>query len=436
MKAKNIWTQFSSLPLIYLLLWSAIFATSLVLNFYFESPINQILSYGAHDLPSNAGDIDVSSANFGVHFFGDFMLPFEWSLYTNPWIEYQATVVSYPPVPIYLLKLLHPFSYMTGLLIYLSTLIALSFGCLMYLLRGLEVYTRTVFTIFCGLLSGPFLVALDRGNNVAFLLPLMAGFIIAFTKKKKKWTIALLAIMVSIKVYPIFFIILLLKFRWFKESIQTLLAVLFLNFALVLATPGPIDATIKSIWNGIAGFSSQPLLGMGYQNTSLIGSLENLFFNQNIMIDGTILFSIQLMCACVLLVSIFLADKRNVWLIVLLCGLLMYVFAPILYAYFWVWLVPVLALAIRDEVIAEEDKHFHESSTIILVKKLIILANLMVLLPWIFELPFGSTIPQIGLRSSLIVLVVFASFLTTTVGVLVIALYSSKGNKPLSVAPK
>jgi hypothetical protein len=82
--------------------------------------------------------------------------------------------------------------------------VALSALCLMvpalWAGRGKALWERTLIASLAGFLTFPFLATVDRGNNIAFAVPVILVFAIAL--QRRKWAVAVAAIVIGSQIKP------------------------------------------------------------------------------------------------------------------------------------------------------------------------------------------------------------------------------------------
>ena len=158
--------------ILFQILFALNFLAGLVYQFYLQVPINDLVSYKAYDLPGY--QILVPDLKpFGVHFFGDFLLTYNWTYLPNPW---QSPVnVNYPPLAIEFVRLFRPFNYTFAVSLYISLLFVFLVIPFAYLAIKFRQSKFVLLFLSVGLLNQPLLSTLDRGNVIG-ILPILLFF--------------------------------------------------------------------------------------------------------------------------------------------------------------------------------------------------------------------------------------------------------------------
>lgn len=136
----------------------------------------------------------------GFHCFGDFGELFNLASMSNPWngVTAQST---YPAATILLYKpfvwLADVFGYRVSLFAFLSTLFISCCVPMAYVFRRSNQAQWPTLFLLVGPLSIPFLMAYDRGQSVAWLVPIVIWFLRA-AREGNMWGVVLAAVMASV----------------------------------------------------------------------------------------------------------------------------------------------------------------------------------------------------------------------------------------------
>ena len=133
------------------------------------------------------------------------------------------------------------------------SLIVLSY--IIYKMVGKNEYEK-IFLVISTLLFAPIIFTIERGNIIIFSLIFMLIFIYWYdneNKVKKEIALISLAISIVLKIYPIFFVIILLKQKKYKEMLRLLIygIVLFFGPFLFFGGINTIGVFIKNIITGV-----------------------------------------------------------------------------------------------------------------------------------------------------------------------------------------
>jgi len=145
---------------------------------------------------------------------------------------------------------------------------------------------RITYLLILCVLSYPVLFVLERGNIEMVLFVVMAGFLYLYYVKQSVWCVALLAIAISLKMYPAVFLVLMLADRRYKWALSTVVcaAVITLGSIALLAAvlPGSLldyihisTSALRQInYVYVSGFWGLPY---GHSLWGLVVSLAGLF---------------------------------------------------------------------------------------------------------------------------------------------------------------
>jgi len=369
-------------------------------HFYYEQPFLDNLSYKPNDGP---GPVEIDSA-VGIHHFGDYLLPHYWTRSGNPWLDNPT--VTYPPLAIEVFRLFSVFPYKVGLILYQLTMTVCMVFPIFHSLRKLGT-SHLVFGVgILGLLSGPVVNALDRGN-IFGLLPIMYYFA-AISIIRRSWLKAsmFIAIAASIKYVPIALSILLLaqrKYVWF------LFTCLLTGGGLVVMSalyPGPLKSTLTGIYKGAVPFiSSSPSEFLCY-NTSYVASLAQIsnllgfdeLTNFVLLHSSMLAISVSGIVAMLVVVS-----KLPTWIKVVLTMSLTTLLPTKIFSYSFVWVIAAVGIVLfsssynlknmqRDNLNYGEQRNFK-------FQKVSLGLLVPILVPWPIAIPATS---DLGCRTSII----------------------------------
>lgn len=227
---------------------------SIVNILYFQGSPNSIVSYSQFDRPDIPEVSFLGTAPFGVHYFGDFLQPYDWARQDNPWSS-QVSGANYPPFAIDIFALLALLPYQTSLITYLTLMALVSMWSIWLLTARLGFQSRLLVAIGFGLFSTPILSALDRGNLSGFLLPLFALFIWSNKNDKTLLTVMAFSLLVAIKVWPVALIVLFIFSKKIYHMLFGLLGVMLYSLFSLWIRSGDLLLGITSFINSNVGFA-------------------------------------------------------------------------------------------------------------------------------------------------------------------------------------
>ncbi|HWY80298.1 MAG TPA: glycosyltransferase 87 family protein [Candidatus Sulfotelmatobacter sp.] len=294
-------------------------------------------------------------------FFMDFYLPLS-ELFNGPYAHGSI----YPPLPALFYKLMLRFvpynivthgafairSSQAGEMVFLFYILVtlLAFFVLIMEVKGgsrLEKYVFSFVTVF----SAPFLFQFERAN-IIFVVLLFLIIYVFFKDSKKSiiQEIALISLSVAsaIKLYPIVFLLLLIKEKRFSETIRVVVytAILFFLPFFALGGLSQLPVLIKNITttsNGIFAWGVGSSVSM-QSITRIIGSLFGNFGATPILIGNIISIIILLLG---ILVAFFMRSK---WKTVALLTLTMILVPSISFEYTLIFmLIPLIMFLDREE---------------------------------------------------------------------------------------
>jgi len=223
------------LPLAVILWW--------VFGSYYNINIFASISYFSDDGWCNSQVI-------GNHCFGDYFYLIRLFSRDNPWDGFIGTNplpgLGYFPIGFtnFLGNLFHNEN--LGFWIFqFSLFLSLSIPAI-WASRGMDLERRALIFLIIGPASMPALVALDRGNPVGFLAPVLLWFIVSVERSNKAQVVLAIVIASALKPHFIALIIILISLKWWKETIAGLLSFLTLQVLGFLLWPSDFPQSIIS----------------------------------------------------------------------------------------------------------------------------------------------------------------------------------------------
>jgi len=319
-------------------------AYSLIRHFYYGLDWIGIFSFKSADPPGQV-QIVPEMQSFGLHYFGDYLLPHHWASLDNPWTSVEPN--NYPPLAIIFFQILASFQYKTGLLLFEFMLFATTACVLWMSLRGRAKATKLNTILVFGLFSGPMIITMDRGNIVGFLA--LLTYVFAVFVIQKRWYLAALiaAIAVGIKLYPlVIFGIFVIYGKW-KQLIIGIGSSLILVLGLFALYPGTFGKTLSGFWRGFSMFRNVDPNAVYCGNNSLTGGL--LIFSEKFgdKSFSNLIAANALICGLgfsLLLFALMVKFRSQVWLVLVLSLSMLTATPAIVYGYSMVWVISALAI--------------------------------------------------------------------------------------------
>jgi hypothetical protein len=170
------------------------------LGSYKNLDIYNLLSFYSAEPP---GNIVVSEKEtIGVHTFGDYLLPHKWAITPNPWNNSVIPANTYPPVSILIFKMFTFFSYKIGLVLFLTSMVIFIVSPIVFEIWKSKKIENTLWLLPLALSIG-MITTIDRGNVIGFLVLLYYFFLKFQDTKYENLACMSLALMISIKIFPI-----------------------------------------------------------------------------------------------------------------------------------------------------------------------------------------------------------------------------------------
>ena len=330
-----------------ILMWITIAHLLISLNYFEKSHINNFFWLN-HDFPGIEKVKIVQG--FGIHYFGDFLHSL--TVTANP----AGTVSYWPYLPLsnLILKPLVNLNYLTAYVLFLVFFLPFIFSTLWYLFKSVKFSYFILFSLVYYLTNVGFIYLIDRGNLQIAVSGFIGGAIVAFLNGKMKTFGILIALAAAIKLWPILFLIVLIKrneIKAFVISISTFLVFTVVPlFFIDLGGSRPIRYLNSQIdyiinFNEVYG----PLWHAGAKNSSISALLRffELYFENNTLVDFLIsnFLILQIIIFSIILYFYFRARIKNIFLELLLisCTLLLIPGAQYGYSFSLVaMLVPLL----------------------------------------------------------------------------------------------
>jgi hypothetical protein len=243
-----------------------------------------------------------------------------------------------------------------------------------------------MFTVFFLLLSRPVMLCLDRGNIQGIVVALNLSTLYFFYSKNYRLAKIFLVISISLKFYPIFFILLFIKKRLWKDVFQVLLSstVLFVVPLLLISRSNFFDS-ILGILKGAAiqsGFSSSGFSPSGWAIRAL-EILQILHFtngNNSTVHNLQTIITISIVVAGSILYFKLNLNETQQWIYILAFTSFV---TPVAWGYNLIWLPFVI-----QRMLTSEDWHVPSARKILNTYQKylpLLLSLLLIPYPWIYR---------------------------------------------------
>ena len=320
---------------------------------FFATCIYFVITSSVPGFPS----FDLSFLNFG-----DFFDVLNFIIGRNPYDSNASLIANYPP---FAYMILYPFAKLAGAngvtnllhstrgILSLSLFYCISLSCLSVLTRklfkGQERNKRVLFTLFI-MFSFPVIYLVIRANFLLITVIFVLFFINYYKSENKilkELAILALALAVATKLYPVFFVILLLRERRFLDCLKTAFYFVILFILPFLFFKGGMD-NISYFFNDLIDFTR-------YSNSRIrdvsIDNVVRILF-ELVGIKNTSAYKITALTLTAvitilsIIASLFIKKK---WKVFLLIAMVCITTPMVSFAYSFVFLIPSLAFFFEEE---------------------------------------------------------------------------------------
>jgi hypothetical protein len=343
---------------IMLLIGLAVCAITLLRHFYYGDPWIGIFSFKSDDMPGYAV-IDPDKHLFGIHYFGDYLLASYWSELSNPWLA--DTPVNYPPLALLFFRMFTVFSYKLGLTLFQLTMFICMVAPIWMSLKERALITRVNSVIIFGLISGPIIMSIDRGNIIGYLGILCYLFAVCVLNKKWYLAAVCVSIAVGIKLFPIVLMGVFVVYRKWGPLFVGLLSSALTVFVTLMIFPGSYKDSISGLWSGLSSFRNVESNLLYCGNTSLTGGLLDWLDRFGLQDLSRLVISNTLATGLLfssLLFILMIKFRTEVWLVLVLSMSTITAAPALVYSYTMIWVVAAIAIMfyasdreIRDETL-------------------------------------------------------------------------------------
>ena len=232
-----------------------------IVGSYFSVDVFASISFFGQD-----GWCDADTQGVGIHCFGDYFLPAQLALSSDPWSG-RIGINPYPGLSIMPFWLLEGTAQVLelprlGLAIYLTALFFSVSAAAWWASRRLGVDRTAMVLLVIGPVSIPAIVALDRGNSTGLVVPFLLWFYIATSRNRRWQATAALVVMAGIKPQYAALAVALVALRWWKQSFLAVLIIAISHMVAFLVWP---TAWLSSV-NGVVAMARE------YQQYSLVSA--------------------------------------------------------------------------------------------------------------------------------------------------------------------
>lgn len=258
-----------------LVLVSAILATVGVATLWISSSYFGVTPGDSLSFMPNDGWCDPSVQGLGNHCWGDYASVSIWKTVNyNPWTR-DWILANYPPtawIPAGLAAAIGSLlpGERWGLAIYLLAAITCLAAPAFWVAGRAKLTRLPIALLLLFALAGPVLNALDRGNSIAFAVPLLLLLVWSISHARWNWAVTAVVLLALVKPQFLLFAVLLLANRryWrFVVSVVSAPALIVASFVVLPGFPGNFTAWL----NSLSHFSTAMKATEGYPTNLGIG---------------------------------------------------------------------------------------------------------------------------------------------------------------------
>lgn len=210
-------------------------------------------SYFSVDVPGSLiwpgadGYCEVESQAVGVHCFSDVAQFLTLGATVDPETS-NPFIRNYPPLNRFGFLAFQLLAVGTTQIFAVLSYVILSALCLLvpalWAVRHRPWQTKLLVVSLIGLATFPFLATIDRGNNIAFAVPVIFGFALAL--QRQRYAIAIAAIVIGSQIKPqigllVVGFLVLRRYREFAIAVVASVALFLLSFVIFWVLPGGLD---------------------------------------------------------------------------------------------------------------------------------------------------------------------------------------------------
>ena len=218
-------------------------------QFYRGENVNVLISFPASDppwLPTHNTAVPI----LGVHYFGDFQLPYNWGLNVrdslSPYLS-SAIPSNFPPLLILLYVPFTLLSIKTATFIFLALSAAIVIVPLWLLLSPLKFSYRCIMLVPIVLMTTPFITMLDRGNSIGIGIGLVSWSAVAYRSRRWLWCGIFLAVGSAFTVFPVLLLVIPLALRRYRFATFVFSCAVLLNLLALLCIPGGYIENFRTV---------------------------------------------------------------------------------------------------------------------------------------------------------------------------------------------
>jgi hypothetical protein len=368
--------------LVYVALFNAMLIIGLLRLSYNGISWLEFSSFLTSDVPWLPDQV-VHQPIYGVHYFGDFYLPFRFVTEANPYSPVQPynLILPFGQITFQALGFLSPgWAYLVFLVsTFLTLFLALNY--ILSISNKLDKFHKRIIALLLILLSFPIITAVDRGAYVLLVASAFAwltGYLIKNTLGEKEvfFVALVLSFLISAKVYLLPFLVIIWFFKSRKLTVLTF-GLFILSNALCSYFFGGPNVVIGQLSHAFLVGSGSTGIEILFKSQSFSGLTANIVSATGIQLDERFfVFTISYLPGFVfLLATVFIGKMRKLpfeFVMIFAMSFFQYL-APVSYVYTGVWATVSAALLINYYI----GKSKAEEERVLLVVAIGVLSQLL-----------------------------------------------------------
>lgn len=316
-------------------------------EYYEKAQFSQLLSFQGPDGPGPL-PINLYPKPLGVHFFGDFLIPFRLAQQSSPYLATEILPFSYLPLSSVILAPMILFGYWPALLVFLVSALSLLAIAVSRLARFLEGRISVDILFAIVFLSGPMLSNIDRGNLSLALTGVCVLAVVELRRGKPGLSAILFGLAGAMKAYPLVFFAVFIRRRDFKSLGAGVTAFAVATLAPLVMYEGGLTKNLQEmIHQFVASGTTMHASKVRAYNNSFFALLDSLGLAGDwFRINYTLVFGVIALCMVGLAMT-----KRATDFEALLISTVVMVFSPQTVGQYvlLLFLVPVLWLVSEEQ---------------------------------------------------------------------------------------
>jgi Glycosyltransferase family 87 len=198
----------------------------------------------------NDGWCETGREGVGSHCFGDFGLAFSGGTQSRIYAEGNPAAMN-TPLTALLFSALRWLPYNHALFVYLGVLVASLITPFLFWSRSNQLGLRLQAAIFFGLISTGGIAAIDRGNHVVVVVPLLFAYLVSIEKSKWKLATFLLVAISLLKFWGIVLVVVLVAKARYKDAFWAIFLTPLITILLLIPHGGSLWESLHAMISAV-----------------------------------------------------------------------------------------------------------------------------------------------------------------------------------------